>query len=141
MRKNFYISRQFLTDLGLTSITFDDYGPSNLYRNTKKGPTIVRRHIVTTKHKYGKDLAYMYFSLMFSGKVYNIPAADIAFLLYHPEYDAIPYGYEVDHIDDNPFNNNVDNLQLLTHLENIRKRPVACNHHRYIKKCNQSTTE
>lgn len=35
---------------------------------------------------------------------------------------VIPEGYEVDHIDDNPSNNEISNLQLLTTDENNRKR-------------------
>lgn len=34
----------------------------------------------------------------------------------------VPAGYDVDHIDDNTLNNDLSNLQLLTHAENIKKR-------------------
>lgn len=34
----------------------------------------------------------------------------------------IPEGYEVDHIDNNPQNNNIDNLQVLTIADNRKKR-------------------
>lgn len=41
----------------------------------------------------------------------------------HCVYEAfngqIPEGYEVNHIDENPLNNRLDNLNLLTHSENI----------------------
>lgn len=44
---------------------------------------------------------------------------------------------DVDHIDDNPFNNSIDNLQLLTHKKNLRKRIVSRNQYTY----NLSTEE
>lgn len=41
----------------------------------------------------------------------------------HCVYEAfngpIPKGYEVNHIDENPLNNRLDNLNLMTHSENI----------------------
>lgn len=36
----------------------------------------------------------------------------------------IPDKMDVDHIDSNPKNNNLDNLQLLNHAENLRKRNI-----------------
>lgn len=36
----------------------------------------------------------------------------------------VPKGYDIDHIDGNHLNNRLDNLQLLTHNENIKKRDV-----------------
>lgn len=36
----------------------------------------------------------------------------------------IPKGYDIDHIDGNHLNNRLDNLQLLTHNENIKKRDM-----------------
>ena len=49
----------------------------------------------------------------------------------------IPAGYEVDHKDNNPENNRLDNLQLLTHKENnikkyvdnsngLNRKPIIC---------------
>lgn len=37
------------------------------------------------------------------------------------EKGPIPEGYEVDHVDENPLNDNIENLQLLTAIENIAK--------------------
>lgn len=34
----------------------------------------------------------------------------------------VPAGYDVDHIDNDTLNNDLDNLQLLSHEENIKKR-------------------
>lgn len=47
------------------------------------------------------------------------------FLVHRLVYEAfngkIPDGYTIDHIDQNPLNNNIDNLQCITKQENIAK--------------------
>ena len=47
------------------------------------------------------------------------------FLVHRLVYEAfngkIPEGYTIDHIDQNPQNNNIDNLQCITKQENIKK--------------------
>lgn len=43
-------------------------------------------------------------------------------VLYAYFIDEIPEGKQVDHIDNNPLNNSLDNLQLLTPSENMLKR-------------------
>ncbi len=42
-------------------------------------------------------------------------------LIWESFFGKIPKGMEIDHIDNNPRNNNLDNLQLLTRRENILK--------------------
>lgn len=37
---------------------------------------------------------------------------------------VIPDGYEIDHVDNNPLNNSLDNLQLITHKENLSRRKL-----------------
>ena len=47
------------------------------------------------------------------------------FLVHRLVYEAfngkIPEGYTIDHIDQNPLNNNIENLQCITKQENIQK--------------------
>ena len=45
----------------------------------------------------------------------------------------IPYGYEVDHIDGNPRNDCIENLQLLSKTENIQKQWIQNPGHDKIK--------
>ena len=64
---------------------------------------------------------YFGVGLMKDGKVKSIRVhklVAIAFLGHKPNGNTIV----VDHIDNNPFNNRVDNLQLITHGENMSKR-------------------
>lgn len=42
--------------------------------------------------------------------------------------NKIPKGYEVDHIDGNKYNNNVNNLRIVTHYENMKNRNYSHSH-------------
>lgn len=44
-------------------------------------------------------------------------------LLYAYFIGEVPFGMVVDHIDNDKFNNNLDNLQLLTREQNVQKNP------------------
>lgn len=73
------------------------------------------------KHKYGIDQPYEYIA------VYNYEKGKPSLMSYHSFLYAwykgeVPAGYDVDHIDGDTMNNHIDNLQLLTHAENIKKR-------------------
>lgn len=50
------------------------------------------------------------------------------FLVHRVVWEAfngpIPQGYDIDHIDGNPSNNSLNNLQAITHRENILKRNI-----------------
>lgn len=52
-------------------------------------------------------------------KVYNIPLSRLVYVWHKGD---IPDGYVVDHIDNDSFNNSIDNLQILTVEENLAKR-------------------
>ena len=44
--------------------------------------------------------------------------------IYEAFYGEIPKGYDIDHIDGNPKNNTLSNLQAISHKENIQKRNI-----------------
>ena len=46
----------------------------------------------------------------------------LARVLYAYFFEEVPEGMQVDHIDNNPSNNSLDNLQLLTPSENCKKK-------------------
>lgn len=52
---------------------------------------------------------------------YTIPLSRV---LYAWFVEDIPDGYVIDHLDNDPFNNNLDNLKLTTIADNLHKRFV-----------------
>lgn len=61
---------------------------------------------------------YIKFHWSYKGVYYCALAHRINWLF---NVGEIPDGYDVDHIDNNQLNNDITNLQLLTHKENLRK--------------------
>lgn len=62
---------------------------------------------------------YYILSIRKNGEQYSRGLHQIVWEAFNGE---IPEGYEVDHIDNDPSNNNLSNLQLLTHEENLKKK-------------------
>ena len=58
----------------------------------------------------------------------NILVSNIVWIWFNGQ---IPQGYDIDHIDNNPMNNNLSNLQLLTRKENLAKRGCGRNQYNY----------
>lgn len=127
-KRKYFISKQDLIDNKVT-VTFDENNQPKIFQEFiatgnrakayrwKNERTIYN---VTTNHSYGKPLTYLNTTIKVNGKTITIPLGNLVWIYFN---DTIPDGYDIDHIDNNPFNNNVDNLQLLTIKENIQKRP------------------
>ena len=111
----------------------------------------LKESILRRKHKYAPDKEYPGYVWSKTGsKGYKSTTVATGRLIYAYFVGDIPEGYEVDHIDNNPFNNyyNPDdpndprnNLRLLTKQENLRKRysdnpNMSNNHYEYCKNHN-----
>lgn len=91
-------------------------------RNGKQALRTVKEKVL----KFGKQGRYLRVTLS-----KNCVRADVsvhrlvakAFLNIESDFKYLKHGEQmvVDHIDNNPWNNNADNLQLITHRENISK--------------------
>ena len=96
-----------------------------VFRNTSNGVREIKQQIIVSKHKYGLEKLYIYLTLFIDtingGKQRLFGLHNVIYAWYKGE---LPLGYDVDHIDNNPLNNNIDNLQLLTHEENLKKRSI-----------------
>lgn len=103
-------------------VNLEDYPEIAQFRNspyyiTKDGEVInVSKKIKIRLEKSGNYLR-------FSGH-YNLNGKH--FLVHRAVWEAfngeIPEGYDIDHIDGNPHNNKLENLQAITRAENIKKR-------------------
>lgn len=105
-------------------INLNEYGEIAQFKNspyyaTKDGKILnLSKNIEISLEKSGNYLR-------FSG-YYNLNGKH--FLVHRAVWEAfngpIPEGYDIDHIDGNPKNNNLSNLQAITHSENIKKRNI-----------------
>lgn len=119
------LTKQDLINWGITVEQNED-GSYTIYRTglvNGFSPDIVTRElsvtVTTCRHKYGKDKQYPYVVFSVNSKPKGIL---VSRLMYAWFVGDIPDGYDIDHIDNNPFNNNPENLQILTRKENLIKR-------------------
>ena len=97
------------------------YQVSNLGRvkSLKHGKwKILKNHLVIHKRK-SRDYIQHQISLSIYGKKNNY---FIHRLVYEAFNGLIPDGYQIDHINNNPQDNRLENLQLLTKSQNSKKR-------------------
>ena len=85
----------------------------------KKEHKRVKVTCAVCKHKYGATQYYPKVTFSADGKSYSI---SLSRFLYAWFYGEVEEGMVVDHIDNNTFNNSLNNLQVLTYEENLAKR-------------------
>ena len=73
-------------------------------------------------HKYRPNKVYPKITFSTPVKKYNIPLSRLIYVWF--KGDINQPGMQVDHIDNDPFNNDPDNLELLSIEENLAKRYV-----------------
>lgn len=102
-----------------------------LYAEGPRGIRKIKTYKINKRYKSGRIKEYLY--------VYNFDYIDKrpTFMTWHQLLyiwykGEVPAGYDVDHIDGNPLNNSLDNLQVLTRAENNRKRKGVTAHHPVI---------
>lgn len=127
-RKNF-ISRQDLIDNKVKVevvddkiVIYQDYIQTTKRDCSHNWITERKQHKIVSNHLYGNDYVQLITNIKINGEMKAIPVSNVVWI-YHN--DTIPEGYEVDHIDENTLDNRIDNLQLLTPKENIRKRAYS----------------
>jgi len=125
-------TKQDLVDLNIEVKTTEE-GKHEVYRNGTK----MKRYLLNTYHKYGKTISYYGYSIYygrietpdgFRYRQNNILEHVIMWLWFKGD---IPEGYDVDHINNKTLDNNLENLQLLTRAENLRKRGIGRNKYSY----------
>ena len=119
------ITKEWLQSLGFTNVTKDG---KVFYKNKE-----CKFYDAVSKHKHGKDKKYpvimIYDPKLFQEQRrtnYKYKTGQLSILLSRVVYawfnEVCPSEYDVDHIDNNPYNNDISNLQLLTRKENLARR-------------------
>ena len=111
------LTKEFLESQNVTiKIADNDFG-YEVYQNGRKralGVVISGQYKATKRTKY-----HISTCIMVDGKQKSVSLAALIMVLIIGK--DIPDGYVVDHIDNDSFNNDISNLQLLTIGENIKK--------------------
>lgn len=75
----------------------------------------------------------LYLSLNYRIRGHKISSILVHRLVWLAFKGEIPQGYEIDHIDENKHNNRLDNLQLVTHSQNVKKSKYLGSFKRYLR--------
>lgn len=97
------------------------------YRTDCTGRFKSRRpvYVITThKHPYGLDKAYPVVSVVIDNKPRMVTLHKLVWIYFNGNY---PEGYDICHKDDDAFNCHLENLEVKTHIENIRDKKVFGN--------------
>lgn len=121
------LTRQMLEDWGISSISWDAdnnewWIDRYWYKNNtgKKVHTRLAIVLAQSKRKYSQRFkSYKIVSWSYYCKQYCYPLARVIYAWFH---DEVPEGYVVDHINNDPYDNRLANLQLLTQEDNLLKR-------------------
>ena len=80
-------------------------------------------YVNIAKHPYGKDKAYLLTSVKIEidgiCKTITMPLHRLVYIYFKGNF---PDGYDIAHLDDDPFNCSIDNLEAIPHEDNIRMR-------------------
>ena len=130
---NSALTKQQLIELGVTDVTKDGKVFKNdvewkivMLKNKYKHSTNVYQIPVVSFVDKSKKIPFVtkkgYNSYTYGAL--NISVARIMFVWFVRD---IEYGEQIDHIDNNPLNNTLDNLQVLTQEENLKKKGISRN--------------
>ena len=120
--RKYELSKQILEENHYGVIGLDVYS----YRH---GGRKLKSHINGKDRKYSKSCEYVFYDLYINGKQRRIYLHNI---IYAWDKGKVPLGYEVDHLDGNTFNNSPENLELVTHAENVRRQSLHANQYYYL---------
>lgn len=112
-------TKESLKDFKLIPNEDVDCGFIILYKGKACSTTLVNNHSVVVNY-YDSDFISPNTGSKRKGGCRTI---SIGILVYVNYIGDVPVGYVVDHIDNNGYNNNLDNLQLLSRLDNLQKNP------------------
>ena len=122
------LTKEMLIEWGITDIHYDYSQEKWLIKRlwfTNKSKAKTEKYLAicnaVCKHKYTVDKAYPIVSFSYKQQMVSLPLSRIIYAWFYGKVDD---GFVVDHIDNNPYNNQPSNLQLLTQEQNLTKRFV-----------------
>lgn len=104
-------------DSEVTGYLIERFG--NNKKSHKKTWKKINPIINIRQHPYGKPKSYYLVGFSNDCKNHTYPMARVIYAWFK---GYVPADKDVDHIDNNPTNNNIENLQLLSRSENLAKR-------------------
>lgn len=121
------LTQQLLKENGIELIP-NNYEPGGwiVYQNG------IRRKVClnTLPRPYGTDKQYYKVHISING-VHGGLSLHALVWVYH--YGSYAKGYDVSHINDDSYDNRLENLECITHLENIRKKKIKGNKYKNSK--------
>ena len=121
------LTKDMLKEMGITSITWDyqnnEWWINRYWRNAGKSTTKVHKkvsiQVSRCKHKYTQDKCYPIIVLSYHNKATALPLGRVIYAWFYCKVDE---GMVIDHIDNNSFNNKLENLRMTTQKDNLSKR-------------------
>lgn len=140
-KQNNALTKEMLQQWGIIDISWDEnidnWNITRFWKNSCNGAKTYHRIRISDaicKHKYTKDKSYPIVNFSYEGKVMSLPLGRLIYAWFTGDIED---GMVIDHIDNNPYNNKINNLQKLTPEANLKKRFIDNpNGHK-----NQKTTE
>lgn len=126
------LTKQQLLDWGFTKVDISGDLPV-IHRFWFKNKSKTKQNIIINislaeaKHKYTDNIYYQKISFSVDSKSISIPLSRFLYVWF---IEDIENGFVIDHIDNNKFNNKLENLRKITIKENLTKRYIDDPHNR-----------
>lgn len=117
-RKKNIGTRQYIQDEELKTIEMAQFRQSPYYA-TKDGRIINMNKKIEMRQERSGNYYRITTQYNLKGKHFLVHR-----LIWESFNGPIPKGYDIDHLDGNPANNCLDNLEMVTHQENIKRRKM-----------------
>ena len=131
------LTKEMLEEMGIREVRWDpehsehqwiimrEWYPTGKVKEKKLIPLKIT--LARGKNKYTTPKIYLKVQFSYQGKSYSYP---LGRFVYAWHKGVVEDGLDIDHKNNCPYDNHLDNLQPLTRLENIRKRytdnPEGC---------------
>ena len=123
------LTREMLEQMGIYNVYWDveseEWWIDRYWYVRKNRTTKVHYRVKITearcKHKYVPDKVYPKITFSYNGKAVSITLSRFLYAWFKGKVEE---GQVIDHIENNPYKNNLSNLQAISIEENIRKRYI-----------------